>query len=195
MVACKQHHGGSGAVVQTKKGQPRGPTLLVAQRGMPPRLIPPEPHRTRRASEILGLVRAAGPGPGGEKPGHGGAVRGDGERHHGGGSGAPNRRACQTPAVLLRTIVNSATLTEVNRAWCLAGGRIARQLAEGGIMVWHGRESDPTTDPAAADVLAAYETAWEARKSTADCYSAGVDTWHRAHPDQTRVYSGNRRCR
>ena len=61
MAACKQHHGGSGAVVQTKKGQPRGPTLLVAQRGMPPRLIPPEPHRTRRASEILGLVRAAGP--------------------------------------------------------------------------------------------------------------------------------------
>ena len=56
-------------------------------------------------------------------------------------------------------------------------------------MVWHGRESDPTTDPAAADVLAAYETAWEARKSTADCYSAGVDAWHRAHPDQTRVYS------
>jgi hypothetical protein len=56
-------------------------------------------------------------------------------------------------------------------------------------MVWHGRESDPTTDPAAAGVLAAYEAAWEARKSTADCYSAGVDAWHRAHPDQTRVYS------
>ena len=56
-------------------------------------------------------------------------------------------------------------------------------------MVWRGWESDPTTDPAAADVLAAYEAAWEAGKSTADCYSAGVGAWRRVHPDQTRVYS------
>jgi hypothetical protein len=39
-------------------------------------------------------------------------------------------------------------------------------------MVWH--RSKPMTDPAAADVLAAYEAASEARKSTADCYRAGV---------------------
>jgi hypothetical protein len=35
-------------------------------------------------------------------------------------------------------------------------------------MVRH--RSNPTTDPAAADVLAAYEDASKARKSTADCY-------------------------
>jgi hypothetical protein len=41
-------------------------------------------------------------------------------------------------------------------------------------MVWHGWDSDPTADPAAADVLAAYDAALKARKSTADCYHAGV---------------------
>ena len=59
-------------------------------------------------------------------------------------------------------------------------------------MVWHGRESDPTADPAAADVLAAYEAAWEAQKSTADCYRAGVAAWRRVHPEQTPVYSAQR---
>ena len=41
-------------------------------------------------------------------------------------------------------------------------------------MVWHDWKTGPTADPAAADVLAAYEAAWKARKSTADCYHAGV---------------------
>jgi hypothetical protein len=61
-----------------------------------------------------------------------------------------------------------------------------------GIMVWHGWETDPTLDPAATDVLAAYETAWEARKSTAECYRAGVEAWRRVHPEQTPVYSAQR---
>jgi len=56
-------------------------------------------------------------------------------------------------------------------------------------MVWHGWETDPRLDPAAADVLSAYEAAWEARKSTAECYRAGVGAWRRAHPDQKPVYA------
>ncbi len=59
-------------------------------------------------------------------------------------------------------------------------------------MVWHGREIDSTTDPAAADALAAFEAAQEARKSTADCYRAGVEAWRRVHPDQTRMYAAQR---
>jgi hypothetical protein len=59
-------------------------------------------------------------------------------------------------------------------------------------MLWRGPNTDPTTDPAAADVLAAYETAQEARKSTAECYSAGVEAWCRVHPDQTLEYSARR---
>ncbi len=42
-------------------------------------------------------------------------------------------------------------------------------------MVWRGWETDPTTDPAAADVLAAFEGAQEARQQTVDCYLAGVE--------------------
>ena len=59
-------------------------------------------------------------------------------------------------------------------------------------MVGHGGETDPTTDPAVADVLAAYEAAQKARKSTADCYRAGVAAWRRVHPDQTPVYTAQR---
>jgi len=59
-------------------------------------------------------------------------------------------------------------------------------------MVSHGREADPTIDPAATDVLAAYESAWEARKSTADCYRAGVWAWRQAHPDQKPAYAAQR---
>jgi len=56
-------------------------------------------------------------------------------------------------------------------------------------MAWHGWETDPKIDPAAADVLAAYEAAWEAHKSTADCYRAGVVAWRQAHPDQKPAYA------
>ena len=59
-------------------------------------------------------------------------------------------------------------------------------------MVRHGWDSEPTADPAAVDVLAAYDTAWKARKSTADCYHAGVGAWRRFHPDQTPVYAAQR---
>jgi hypothetical protein len=59
-------------------------------------------------------------------------------------------------------------------------------------MVWRGCETDPTTDPAAIDVLAAYEAAWEAQKSSADCYRAGVGAWRRVHPDQTLKYAAQR---
>ena len=56
-------------------------------------------------------------------------------------------------------------------------------------MVWH--RSNPMTDPAAADVLAAYEAASEARKSTADCYRGGR-AWRRFHPEKTPVYAAQR---
>jgi len=60
------------------------------------------------------------------------------------------------------------------------------------IILSRGPDSDPATDPAAADVLAAYEAAHEARKSTAECYSAGVEAWRRVHPDQTLEYAARR---
>jgi len=59
-------------------------------------------------------------------------------------------------------------------------------------MVWHGSETDPTIDPAAPDVLAAYEAAWAARKSTADCYRTGVGAWRQVHPDQRPAYAAKR---
>ena len=59
-------------------------------------------------------------------------------------------------------------------------------------MVWRGRESDPTMDRAAADVLAAFEGAEKARLPLADCYRAGVGAWRQAHPDQTPKYAAQR---
>jgi len=50
-------------------------------------------------------------------------------------------------------------------------------------MVWGGRERDPTLDPAASDVLAAYNAAGDVRMATAACYRAGVEAWRRSHPD------------
>jgi len=60
------------------------------------------------------------------------------------------------------------------------------------IILWRGPDSDPATDPATADVLVAYEAAQKARKSTAECYSAGVEAWRRFHPDQTLEYAAQR---
>jgi len=45
---------------------------------------------------------------------------------------------------------------------------------------------------AGAEVLSAYEAAQEARKSTADCYQAGVAAWRRVHPDQIHTYAAQR---
>jgi hypothetical protein len=59
-------------------------------------------------------------------------------------------------------------------------------------MVWRGRETDSRKDPAAGEVLAAYEIAREAQKSTVDCYRAGVAAWRRVHPEQTPVYAAQR---
>ena len=59
-------------------------------------------------------------------------------------------------------------------------------------MTWHGPATDPTTDPVAPGVLAAYEAAWAARKSTAECYRAGVSAWREAHPDQKPTYAAQR---
>ena len=56
-------------------------------------------------------------------------------------------------------------------------------------MVWHGPESDPRTDPAASDVMAAYTAAAEAQRTTVACYRAGVEAWRRVHPDHTPEYA------
>jgi hypothetical protein len=53
------------------------------------------------------------------------------------------------------------------------------------------RESapDPMTEDTAA-VLAAFEAAQDAGLPSVDCYRAGVEAWHRAHPNQTAAYAG-----
>jgi hypothetical protein len=47
----------------------------------------------------------------------------------------------------------------------------------------------PTADSAARDVLAAYDTAVRRGKPPVECYSAAVDAWVRAHPEQVRTYA------
>src|SRR6266487_1049365 len=54
---------------------------------------------------------------------------------------------------------------------------------------WRGIGSDPTTDAAAVDVIAAFEAAEEARLPIVRCYLAGVEAWRRAHPDQRLEYA------
>lgn len=48
---------------------------------------------------------------------------------------------------------------------------------------------DPTRDPIAGDVLAAFKTAEEAGQSTRDCYRACIDVWRRAYPDHAPGYA------
>ena len=48
---------------------------------------------------------------------------------------------------------------------------------------------DPAGDPAAADVLAAYDAAERAGREPVECYCAGVAAWRRAHPDQAPTYA------
>jgi hypothetical protein len=57
-------------------------------------------------------------------------------------------------------------------------------------MVRSNGKADPTTDPAASNVLAAYQAATEARLPSADCYRAGVEAWRRVHPDHRPAYAG-----
>jgi len=56
-------------------------------------------------------------------------------------------------------------------------------------MTWRGIGSDPATDAAAVDVIAAFEAAQEAGLPTVRCYLAGVEAWRRAHPDQRLEYA------
>jgi uncharacterized protein YcbX len=56
-------------------------------------------------------------------------------------------------------------------------------------MVWHDRETNPTTDRAASAVLDAFEAAQEARLPPVICYRAGVEAWRREHPDQRPEYA------
>ena len=58
-------------------------------------------------------------------------------------------------------------------------------------MTVRGIRSDPTTDAAAADVIAAFEAAQEAGRPTVRCYLAGVEAWRRAHPDQRPEYAAH----
>ena len=48
---------------------------------------------------------------------------------------------------------------------------------------------DPTTDPVAPRIIAAFEKAQAAGLTTSECYKAGVEVWRRAHPDQAVVYA------
>jgi hypothetical protein len=52
-----------------------------------------------------------------------------------------------------------------------------------------GSIADATTDVAAAVVLAAFKTAQNAGKPTAECYRAAVEAWSRVHPEQRRAYA------
>ena len=56
-------------------------------------------------------------------------------------------------------------------------------------MVWHDREINPMTDPAASAVLEAFDAAQTARLLPVTCYRAGVDAWRRSHPNQTAAYA------
>ena len=56
-------------------------------------------------------------------------------------------------------------------------------------MVWRARERDPRSDPAAPDVMAAYQAATQGRLPTPRCYQAGVEAWRRAHPDHSAAYA------
>ena len=59
-------------------------------------------------------------------------------------------------------------------------------------MVWRGWERDPKNDPAAGEVLAAFEKAQEAKRPSVDCYRAAVKAWRRRQPDQTKIYVAQR---
>jgi hypothetical protein len=85
-----------------------------------------------------------------------------------------------------------AHMSATTTARTVPAGVARPERLDRGIMAWHASDSDPTTDRAAANVLAAYEAAWQARKSTVDCYRAGVEAWRRVHPEQTLAYTAQR---
>jgi hypothetical protein len=58
-------------------------------------------------------------------------------------------------------------------------------------MVLHDRDPDPTKDPAAPAVLAAFDAAQEAGLPSMDFYLAGVEAWRHVHPSYTAGYAGS----
>jgi hypothetical protein len=48
---------------------------------------------------------------------------------------------------------------------------------------------DPTTDPAAPEVIAAFQAAQAEGLSIVNCYKRAVEAWAEAHPDQTIQYA------
>ena len=48
---------------------------------------------------------------------------------------------------------------------------------------------DPTLDPVANEVIAAFEAADRDGLPTAECYRAGVEVWRHAHPDHHSQYA------
>jgi hypothetical protein len=56
-------------------------------------------------------------------------------------------------------------------------------------MVWRVSKIDPTTSPAAAAVLWAFEAARHAGRPSVECYRAGVEAWRHEHPDQSAEYA------
>jgi hypothetical protein len=59
-------------------------------------------------------------------------------------------------------------------------------------MVERVSKIDPTTNPAAAAVLKAFESARRAGRPSVECYRAGVDAWRREYPDQSPEYAAKR---
>ena len=58
-------------------------------------------------------------------------------------------------------------------------------------MVLHDRDPDPTKDPAARAVLAAFDAAQDAGMPSMDCCRASVKAWRDAHPNHTAGYAGS----
>ena len=56
-------------------------------------------------------------------------------------------------------------------------------------MGWSRSTADPTLDPVARKVIAAFEAAEKDGFETSQCYMAGVDIWRLAHPDHRAEYA------
>jgi hypothetical protein len=48
---------------------------------------------------------------------------------------------------------------------------------------------DPTTDPTAAEVIAAFQAAQAAGLSIVECYKRAIKVWVEAHPEQAPDYA------
>ena len=59
-------------------------------------------------------------------------------------------------------------------------------------MVWHVTKVDPASEAAGSAVLKAFEAARRARRSSVECYRAGVEARRREDPDQSPEYAAKR---